>query len=65
MVVTKLFHFCYFQGEHGFFQIVTSKYRSGTGGQYNLNIERDCAYGDPIIPPGYQQMVTPGNVILQ
>lgn len=40
-------------GEHGFFRIVTSKYKGGYGNWYNLDIESRCAYGDPIISPGY------------
>ncbi|VDI70048.1 cathepsin X [Mytilus galloprovincialis] len=40
-------------GEHGFFRIVTSKYKDGYGNWYNLDIESRCAYGDPIIPSGY------------
>ena len=30
-------------------RIVTSAYRNGTGDQYNLAIESNCAYGDPIL----------------
>ena len=41
------------QGEHGFFRIVTSKYKGGYGNWNNLDIESRCAYGDPIISPGY------------
>jgi len=40
-------------GEHGFLRIVTSAYNGGKGNDYNLAIESRCAYGDPIIPPGY------------
>nr|UDE22419.1 cathepsin Z1 [Mytilus galloprovincialis] len=40
-------------GEHGFLRIVTSKYMDGKGDDYNLAIESQCGYGDPIIPPGY------------
>jgi len=36
-------------GERGFFKIVTSKYKGGTGSKYNLRIEEDCYYADPII----------------
>lgn len=35
------------KGEQGFFKIVTSKFKNG-GNTYNLGIETDCAYGDPI-----------------
>ena len=35
-------------GEQGFFRIVTSKYKGGTGDKYNLNIEQDCAFGVPL-----------------
>lgn len=37
-------------GETGFFRIVTSLYKNGTGNDYNLAIEEDCNYGDPIVP---------------
>ncbi|XP_062579833.1 uncharacterized protein LOC134241825 [Saccostrea cucullata] len=40
-------------GEHGWLRIVTSAYDGGKGNDYNLAIESRCAYGDPIIPPGY------------
>lgn len=36
-------------GENGFFRIVTSQYKHGAGNDYNLAIETDCAYGDPIV----------------
>jgi len=36
-------------GEQGFFRIVTSAYKNG-GDRYNLAIENDCAYADPILP---------------
>eukprot|EP01147_Barroeca_monosierra_P006301 gene6301-7465_t len=32
-------------GEEGFFRIVTSRYKNGQGDDYNLSIERDCAFG--------------------
>lgn len=38
------------QGESGWFQIVTSKYKGGDGNKYNLGIESRCAFGDPIVP---------------
>lgn len=38
-----------FQGEKGWFRIVTSKYKNGTGNKYNVGIEKRCTYGDPII----------------
>jgi len=37
-------------GEHGWFKIVTSTYKNGTGDHYNLGIEEECAYADPIVP---------------
>ena len=36
-------------GEQGFFRIVTSAYKN-SGNHYNLAIEDDCAYADPILP---------------
>ncbi|XP_067927898.1 cathepsin Z-like [Watersipora subatra] len=36
-------------GERGFLRIVTSKYKNGTGNDYNLAIESFCGYADPII----------------
>jgi len=35
-------------GEQGFFRIVTSTYKNMTGKLYNLAIEDDCAYADPL-----------------
>jgi len=35
-------------GERGFMRIVTSKYKNETGDKYNLAIENDCAYADPL-----------------
>eukprot|EP00775_Hariotina_reticulata_P011682 gene11682-11825_t len=32
-------------GEGGFFRIVTSTFKDGQGGAYNLGIETDCAFG--------------------
>lgn len=37
-------------GEQGFFRIVTSRYMNGHGDDYNLSIEKDCAFGVPILP---------------
>jgi cathepsin X len=34
-------------GEMGFFRIVTSAYKGGTGDEYNLSIERDCGWAIP------------------
>jgi Papain family cysteine protease len=31
-------------GERGFFRIVTSAYRNGTGGEFNLIVEKDCGW---------------------
>ena len=39
-----------FQGENGWARIVTSMYKGGEGNHYNLGIERDCHYGDAIVP---------------
>ncbi|XP_077982408.1 cathepsin Z-like [Glandiceps talaboti] len=36
-------------GESGWFRIVTSKYKNGDGNHYNLGIEQQCSYGDPIV----------------
>uniref|UniRef100_A0A8C2FSZ3 Cathepsin Z n=1 Tax=Cyprinus carpio TaxID=7962 RepID=A0A8C2FSZ3_CYPCA len=38
-----------FWGESGWARIVTSAYKGGKGNWYNLAIEHDCAYGDPIV----------------
>eukprot|EP00057_Strongylocentrotus_purpuratus_P021256 XP_011675730.1 PREDICTED: cathepsin Z [Strongylocentrotus purpuratus] len=37
-------------GEQGWFRIVTSRYKDGEGNWYNLAIEGECRYGDPIVP---------------
>lgn len=37
-------------GENGWFKIVTSKYDGGKGNKYNLGIESQCNFGDPIVP---------------
>lgn len=36
-------------GENGFFRIVTSTFKGGKGDEYNLGIEKNCAYGDVIV----------------
>ncbi|XP_028591152.2 cathepsin Z isoform X2 [Podarcis muralis] len=36
-------------GEKGWLRIVTSAYKRGSGGHYNLAVEEDCAYGDVIL----------------
>jgi len=36
-------------GESGWFRIVTSAYLGNTGNYFNLGIENNCAYGDPIV----------------
>ena len=41
-------------GENGWFRIVTSTYKSGTGGKYNLGIENDCSFAVPILPKGWE-----------
>ncbi|KAM4621937.1 cathepsin Z-like [Polymixia lowei] len=40
-------------GEKGWLRIVTSAYKEGHGGKYNLALEEDCTYGDPILPSTY------------
>jgi len=37
-------------GESGWLRLVTSTYKNGTGSHYNLGIEKECAYGDVIVP---------------
>ncbi|MEQ2164031.1 hypothetical protein GOODEAATRI_002345, partial [Goodea atripinnis] len=34
-------------------RIVTSAYKGGSGSKYNLALEEDCMYGDPIVPKDY------------
>ena len=34
-------------GEQGFFRIVTSAYKNGTGDSYNLLLEGDCGWATP------------------
>ncbi|XP_028272309.1 cathepsin Z-like [Parambassis ranga] len=41
-------------GERGWFRIVTSAYKGGSGSRYNLALEEDCVYGDVIVPLTYQ-----------
>lgn len=36
-------------GEQGWFRIVTSLYKNGSGNKYNLGIEGGCAYAIPIV----------------
>jgi cathepsin X len=36
-------------GEQGYMKLVTSTYKNGTGNNYNLAIEQDCGYADPIV----------------
>uniref|UniRef100_A0A3Q2SZU0 Cathepsin Z n=1 Tax=Fundulus heteroclitus TaxID=8078 RepID=A0A3Q2SZU0_FUNHE len=40
-------------GEKGWLRIVTSAYKGGSGSKYNLALEEDCMYGDPIVPKDY------------
>ncbi|XP_005924829.1 cathepsin Z [Haplochromis burtoni] len=40
-------------GEKGWLRIVTSAYKGGSGSKYNLAVEEDCMYGDPIVPKDY------------
>ncbi|PIO55346.1 hypothetical protein TELCIR_23268, partial [Teladorsagia circumcincta] len=35
-------------GEHGWFRVVTSAYKNA-GSKYNLKIEEDCVWADPIV----------------
>lgn len=35
-------------GEQGWFRVPTSKFRDG-GSKYNLKIEEDCVWADPIV----------------
>ena len=37
------------QGERGWMRIVTSTYKDGKGADYNLAIEENCTFGDPIV----------------
>lgn len=37
------------QGEQGWFRIVTSLYKGGSGNKYNLGIEGGCIYAIPIV----------------
>ncbi|TUE53338.1 Cathepsin Z [Bagarius yarrelli] len=48
-----LFSVVLVQGEKGWLRIVTSAYKGGSGSQYNLALEKDCMYGDPVLPEGY------------
>lgn len=41
------------QGEKGWLRIVTSAYKGGSGSTYNLAVEEDCMFGDPIVPKDY------------
>ncbi|XP_026520697.1 cathepsin Z-like [Notechis scutatus] len=36
-------------GERGWLRIVTSAYKDGKGSYYNLALEEECAYGDPVL----------------
>lgn len=33
----------------GWFRVVTSEYKGGIGSKYNLRIEEDCVWADPIV----------------
>lgn len=37
------------QGERGWARIVTSAYKGGKGNWFNLGVEKNCAYGDPMV----------------
>ncbi|KAM9719610.1 cathepsin Z [Menidia menidia] len=41
-----------FWGEHGWARIVTSDYKRGKGNWFNLGIEKNCVYGDPVVAQG-------------
>lgn len=36
-------------GEQGWFRLVTSTFRGGKGNEYNLRVEEDCVWADPLI----------------
>lgn len=36
-------------GEEGWAQLVTSRYKGGEGNKYNLGVETDCHFGDPVV----------------
>jgi len=36
-------------GEQGWFRLVTSAFRGGKGNEYNLRIEEDCVWADPLL----------------
>ncbi|XP_008333091.2 cathepsin Z-like [Cynoglossus semilaevis] len=38
-----------FWGERGWARIVTSAYKGGKGNWFNLGVEKNCAYGDPMV----------------
>ncbi|XP_007564237.1 cathepsin Z [Poecilia formosa] len=38
-----------FWGERGWARIVTSSYKGGKGNWFNLGIEKNCAYADPLV----------------
>ncbi|XP_049898340.1 cathepsin Z-like isoform X2 [Epinephelus moara] len=40
-------------GEKGWLKIVTSAFKGGSGNKYNLALEKDCMYGDVIVPSSY------------
>ncbi|KAK1904282.1 Cathepsin Z [Dissostichus eleginoides] len=42
-------------GEKGWLKIVTSAYKGGSGSKYNLALEKDCMYGNMIVPSSYQE----------
>lgn len=44
-----LLSLCVLQGEHGWARIVTSAFRGWKGHWFNLGIESNCAYGDPVV----------------
>lgn len=48
-----LIYYSFVQGEKGWLKIVTSAYKGGSGSHYNLALEEDCMYGDPVLPEKY------------
>jgi len=44
-------------GELGWFRIVTSAFKGGQGGSYNLGVEDNCAWAVPVIPDSWKTSV--------
>ncbi len=49
LLIYTCISFFILQAEHGWFRIVTSTYDNGKGDEYNLGIEKSCAFGVPIV----------------